>query len=182
VQGLTWSRDGRQLLISSGSKVFVWDLHRNRQQFVWDAHENMVNKVAVSPTQALAATVGQDFRVNLWSLETGKRLKTMQGHKESPVSAAFGGLGRILVTLGERGEMLFWHVSTGEELFAVRESAIPHADDILVSNPSELIRLGHFPDRIQALVLRTDRKLPWQPILDAKRTTSEEHHEPVRWR
>ena len=69
-----------------------------------------------------------------------------------------------------------------EELFAIRESEITHADDILLTNPSELIRLGHFADRIQALALRTDRKLPWQHILDAKRTTSEEHHEPVRWR
>jgi WD40 repeat protein len=69
---------------------------------------------AVAASGDRAATAGYDGAVRLWDLETGKELKSFEGHAGGAWALAFHPWGRSLVSAGADGAIRAWPLAEGE--------------------------------------------------------------------
>ncbi|MCP3914967.1 MAG: protein kinase [bacterium] len=95
VRSLDHSADGRFLLSGGGDEVaIVWDIAKRSVHCTLEHHRRSIVHVACAPSGGLALTLGLDRHVNVWELETGRRLHgvTMDAW---PFRACFDGPQRI---------------------------------------------------------------------------------------
>ena len=127
---LLWSRDAKQLLVSSDDDVLVWERDGKSPRATWVGHENTVSVMAASHDGELVATASHDMTVRLWSLKTGACLAVLLGHKQRPQAACFSLDDRVLATLGQQGMVHLWHVPTGQELGVLKDWSVDYANDL----------------------------------------------------
>jgi WD40 repeat protein len=92
---------------------------------------SVVTAVAIQPGRRLVATSGDDHRVRIWELSTGKLVREFDGHADWVHSAAFSPDGRLLTTAGADGKILVCdcgdsrHVEAWKQtIFARQDAAI----------------------------------------------------------
>lgn len=96
------SSEGTYLAISSSFDnenrdiVTLW----NGETTASFRHETTVVSAAVSPDSKLLATGGWDRAITLWSLETGKPIRTLSGHTGEIHTLAFSPDGQLLASSG----------------------------------------------------------------------------------
>jgi serine/threonine protein kinase/WD40 repeat protein len=140
---LEWSNDGRYLMISAHDHVHVWDMILKRSRYLWDAHENTVASIVVSNQGDQVATISLDSTIRIWSLRTGKMEASLLGHKQRPIDGSFSPDDRLLATLGERGNVRLWHLSTNQTLLVLTDWSIPQAQQVTFTGPNTLMAVGN---------------------------------------
>ncbi len=125
VHGLAFSPDGRLLADGSAATANIWDartgrlLRRLRIQWVYPSFEFYA--VAFSPDSRMLATGSggngnKPFQVKLWSIASGKLLRTMNGHRGQIRSVAFSPDGRTLLSASYDATIRHWDVATGKSM------------------------------------------------------------------
>jgi WD40 repeat protein len=71
--------------------------------------------LAFSPDGKILASGGYDNRVRLWDPETGKEVRTLEGHKGYVNSIAFSADGKWLASGSQDHDLRLWDVTTGKE-------------------------------------------------------------------
>jgi len=111
-----------------------------------------VNAVAFSPDGSLLATATgfPGTSAELWDVETGELLNTLQGHTGSVTSLDFNPDGSLLATAGDDGFLVLWDVATGEGLVGLDQEVwvtdvafAPHID-----GSKELLALALLDGRV----------------------------------
>ena len=115
-----FSPDGQQLAFTEGDDVVVWDWTRRQLLRRLQGHRSTVTDLAYSPDGLRLASCSGDRRIGVWDAQTGALLRTMTGHRAAVSQVAFVGNNR-LVSLGEDGTILVWHVEFGTQLCSLRE-------------------------------------------------------------
>jgi WD40 repeat protein/serine/threonine protein kinase len=119
-------------------------------------HTDWVEAVAYSPDGKLIASAGggnpfwstqgldsiRPGQVILWDAASGKRLRTLEGHKHRALGVAFSPDGQRLATACLDGMVRIWNVSAGQELFST--SVTSGASCVAFSPDGQLLAAGGY--------------------------------------
>ncbi len=104
----------RVVLISADAKLRIFNSADGKPIFEVDSGAGLQLAVAVSSTDPLFATGGQDHAVRLWRLEDGRLIGILRGHRGAVNSLAFSADGTHLVSSGLDREIRLWEVPPRE--------------------------------------------------------------------
>jgi len=90
-----------------------WQNSRSR---ILRGHQGAVWTVALSPEGQTIASAGDDREIKLWSLNTGKLLRSLSGHTDTVWSVAISPDGRLLASASADQTVQLWDLSTGKPL------------------------------------------------------------------
>jgi len=76
--------------------------------------EPHIHCVAISPDGSTVASSSDERVVRVWSVGTGEREMTLQGHRGSVLAVAFSPDGEKIVSGSEDGTLRVWNAKTGE--------------------------------------------------------------------
>ena len=103
---LDWSAQN-QVVIGLDKTVYVWNGDNGVVSELFEADENdYVSTVKWSPDGAYVAIGLGTGSIQLWDVETSKRLRTMRGHRSRVGVASWN---RELLTTGDRSGLIFNH-------------------------------------------------------------------------
>jgi len=137
-------------------------LHKSFQNKSSSPHEDLlgthlprVNVVAMTPDGNILASGGDDREIRLWSIPSGERIVTLQGHTDCIRAVAFSPDGQLLVSGSEDQTIRLWSVPPQEmlhtyeghtaDVFHVAFS--PDGEAIASASRDNTVRLWPVPDR-----------------------------------
>ena len=139
------------------------------------AHRSGVTSIAYSPDGKLLVSGGNDSKVKLWDMPSGRLAKTWGEHRQGITSVCFDPAGKQVASGCSGGSIKIWDASSGELMEDLKiESSIEFMvlglnGQLLVSNPLEYkFKAWRLPSRnpteihtglITSLALRPDGKL-----------------------
>jgi WD40 repeat protein len=98
----------------------------------------VITALRLHPNGRMLAAAGDDHRVRLVEVDTGRLLRVLDGHRDTVVSAAFSPDGQVLVTAGLDHRVLCWPLSAAQSAWelgpypgAVAEVEFNHRGDRL---------------------------------------------------
>ena len=143
--GVSWSRDGKRLLIASESGAWVWNWATDEVLLSLNPEEGAAY-VEESPNGKLLLTIDGQFprtTVQVWDRETGAELAAFEAAGRRALGARFSPDGNRVVTYSYSDRALhMWDARTGEELFQLEghRGRVPDAafspDGLLLASAS----------------------------------------------
>lgn len=141
VRSAAFSPDGTRLLSGGGgstqqagqtrvsdTSIRLWEVSTGHGLLDYKGHTHGVNWVAFSRDGKLAASAGGgklvmngktetfDAVLRLWEVDTGRELRTCEGHLQEIRTVVFSPDGRHLLSCGADNTVRIWDVGTGKEV------------------------------------------------------------------
>ena len=110
---LTFSMDAQIIASVHGNSVYVWETDTGTSIAILDKHPAAIKTLALSPDSAQLATTGEDWKVHLWDVKTGKAIRSLD-HPSAVNAVAFSPDGKRLASAG--GSLRLWDAYTGKLL------------------------------------------------------------------
>ncbi len=176
IRSLTFSPDGRTLLIGSGDgRVKLWDWGENRQLREFMAH-NLPNKpepevvsLRFSPDGKLLATASMEGTAKIWDFATGNLIATLTGHTGYVWAAVFSPDGKLLATCGHDRTIKLWDTATwrevatltghSNEVFSV--AFTPDGSRLASASNDHTVKLWNVARRQEVLTLKDHTDQVW---------------------
>ncbi len=134
---LSFSPDGSQLAVGTGTRISLWNLATRTEISVNNGHAGRVTLMAISHGgKTIASTDDVSDAILLWDLEKGGCLKRLGGHQGDVKSLAFTQDDRTLISFGHDGVVRTWDAETGAER---RLTALPNKTWLLSIAPQASI-------------------------------------------
>ena len=114
--GVGYCENGTRIYTASqNGNIKLWENTRTQVQLS-PKHTDTITCYAVDSRASFLSTGSRDMSVILWSLTTGKHLRTLLGHKEEIVSLEFSEDGVLLASGSGDHRAIVWDVASGEDL------------------------------------------------------------------
>jgi WD40 repeat protein len=147
IEDAAFSKDGKWIIsCSSCNPVRVHDAATGALVLEYSGHpkDSSVVSCAFSPDGLSALSSGHDESIKLWSVPTGKTLRTFAGHTSVVQDAVFSPDGSRIASVSWDKSARLWETATGKELVKI--------DDF----EEDLQGCGFFPDGKSILVISSD--------------------------
>ncbi|MEO2033491.1 MAG: c-type cytochrome domain-containing protein [Planctomycetaceae bacterium] len=121
VLSLDFSRDGSRLATGGGDpsrsgELMVWDVaKRTLVKEFKDAHSDTVFGVEFSRDGKFLLSGAADKFVKIFELESGKHVKSFEGHTHHVMDVSWQADGSVVVSAGADNAIKIWNVETGEQ-------------------------------------------------------------------
>ena len=118
ISKIYFSPDGRKVVSTSkDGSVRLWDIATGQQEYAiagysltdWKVFLYKNGVSLASETKRVFGTAGKPY-VNLWDLNTGKRIKILTGHNDGVKSIDFSDDGKTLISGSRDGTILVWDI------------------------------------------------------------------------
>ena len=116
------SHQGNLLAVASGNNTEVinlWKLGEPRPKHRINTGHPIAG-LAFNPSSSLLASVHQNNEIQIWSVQDGTELLTLQGHSQPIVQLIFSPVGNRMATASEDQTVKIWDTETGEEILTLR--------------------------------------------------------------
>ena len=131
------------LVVGTDIGVWVYDVPDGKETALFTGHTGQVNALAFSTDGKILASGGfNNPIIQLWDLETGRKLSTLTLTEKYNVIAAlaFAKNNTILINLGQSRELAHWDVNTGRKL--ADTSKIDHYTAVAFSQDGGTLATG----------------------------------------
>ncbi len=126
-----FSRGGDQVLLGmTDGVVLLWRFSTGESRVLRGHASNQnVHCVAVSPTNDRAADAGQDFKVIIWDLDRGARIRELDASQATPIALAFSPDGKQIAANGgcayggRAYGAILWNAVSGMKDLGIGESS-----------------------------------------------------------
>ncbi len=125
VSAVAISPDGK-LIASADDQVRAWDISAGRERVhmkLLGEHRQSVGGLAFSPDGLSLVSGGDDGKINIWELATGKLVRTLKSDPERWRDVAFSPDGSMLAAAGFDHGLFFWDTTTW-----TKQKKIPEQD------------------------------------------------------
>lgn len=162
------SPDGKLRVVRSGGDVVLRRAATGEELFTLE-HPDYANSAAFSPDNTLAATGDLKGIVRLWSVATGKVVKTFAGHSGIVYGLAFMPDGKTLITGSMDSTTRLWNVETAKEkarlITAFDGSWTVITPDGLFDASPEARKLMHYVVNLEIVTLEQMKDIYYVPGL-----------------
>ncbi len=184
VRGLSFTHDGKTL-VSAGTDqgVLVWDVASQTQSGALqqptvrpsETEAPRFLAIAYAPSGQQVAAAGEDGRISIYDLATGKVLHSWQAHDDAVATLAYSPDGQTLASGGYDKVVQLWNASTGAPLrklnghkgWVVSLAFSPDGSQLASGSYDRSIIVWHSADGTQRRVLEghsaTVRSLAFSP-------------------
>jgi WD40 repeat protein len=129
IYDIVWSSDSKKVITSQGARsrkqvgdIRVWDVATVGVDFALsDKDISSHYQLDISPDNKTLASTASRGRVNLWSMEEKKLIRTIPADGRTVREIAFTPDGKKLASCGEESTVKVWSVSTGQPVFGLRK-------------------------------------------------------------
>jgi WD40 repeat protein/uncharacterized caspase-like protein len=122
-----FSPDGKLVLAGGyGKKLRLFEVASGREIRAFKGHDTVFNhgisSISFSPDGKQALTTSTTMSVEnskvaiLWEIDTGREIRSFQGHKAGVLSGAFSPDGRMVITGSDDHTLKLWNAMSGEEI------------------------------------------------------------------
>ena len=116
------SHQGDLLAVASGNNTEVinlWKLGEPRPKHRINTGHPIAG-LAFNPSSSLLASVHENNEIQIWSVQDGTELLTLQGHSQPIAQLIFSPVGNRMATASEDQTVKIWDTETGEEILTLR--------------------------------------------------------------
>lgn len=117
---------GKYSLAGYGSTVYLWNNGTWENEGIWEGIKDGVYSIAVHYGGKLAAVGGKNGKIGIYSIPSGKLIKTLQAGTDVVASLAFAPKSDILISGGYDKTARIWDISTGE----LKKELSRHSDTV----------------------------------------------------
>lgn len=112
VANAAFGADGRLVITSSGTQVFVWDALTGKRLNAFSADTGEVISALFSPDNRLIVTAGESGSASEWTSD-GNSIRNLPGHTTQVNSATFSADSKQIVTSSKDGHVRLFTAATG---------------------------------------------------------------------
>ncbi|MFC2125762.1 caspase family protein [Bacteroidota bacterium] len=128
------------------SWTIVWCQDLPLQTVIQKGHPSSISAVAISPDGKLLATGSDDKTIKLWSIESGREIRSYSDHKSDVLDVTFSSDGKLIASAGRDLTFKIWDTATGELLQSYRD------------NDRGISSVDFSPDDKYLIIFTADRK------------------------
>ncbi|MGF1936053.1 MAG: protein kinase domain-containing protein [Nostoc sp. ChiQUE02] len=121
-------------------------------------HENSVLSVAISPDGKTIASSGDDRKITLWNLATGKQISSLNAYSRQVNAVVISPDGKILVSGSDDNTIKIWNLATGKQI----RTLTGHSDSVhalAISADSQTLVSGSDDNTIKIWDLATGEQI-----------------------
>ncbi|KAI5921217.1 WD40-repeat-containing domain protein [Camillea tinctor] len=123
INAISFSPNGNELVAASASNLHIWNFDKEKYQELHklEAHDQYIKSIAFSSGGSLLASGGDDEIIVIWDAKAKKKMRTLEGHRDSIKSMAFQPVKdengtQIIVSASNDNTIRVWDVRTGQPL------------------------------------------------------------------
>jgi WD40 repeat protein len=146
IVGLTFTPDGRAVVLADASAMSLWDVARGAQIGILPAAHEGVGAFALSPDGRTLVSVAQSD-ITLWDVKRRARSGTLRGHKQPVLRLAFSPDSLLLASAGADGTVIVWSLAARERLLTL-EGQPDGVLTVAFSPSGSLLAAGGFDETV----------------------------------
>ena len=118
--GLSYSDDGKSLLVAIGRHLMVWDPIFRKSIHLLE-HPATIHSIDVSPDGRCIVTGSEDHRLRVWDASSGSCIRELTHHGSPIVSVSFSREGLHLLSSDSLGLVSLWNTRDWTNVLVLRE-------------------------------------------------------------